>query len=283
MNGSLMRDGFELPYVIEGSGIPLLIVGDIPYNQKTFSNQLRNYFQIMFVSQKAFNKAPGCLDRSAYELDALVDDVEAIRQQLAIDTLMILGHSANAYIALEYAKKYPSHTKGVVMVAIAPDLSKENQEYALQNWQSIADDKRKEALARSLEKTPDSVLAHLSPSDYFIADYVRKTPQIWYDYHFNPLHFLKESYFNRDVFSYVWGEVFASIDLTTNAQDFNIPIWVALGKFDGLVAPLQSWKKIVESFSNVKITVYEKSGHAPHYEESQRFDADLIGWAKQYW
>ena len=82
--------------------------------------------------------------------------------------------------------------------------------------------------------------------------------------------------------SYVFGEVFSKIDITENSKGFNLPIWVALGKYDGLVAPLASWNKALDSFSNIKITVYDKSGHTPQYEEAELFDSDLIHWVNKH-
>ncbi len=37
--------------------------------------------------------------------------------------MIVLGHSGNSYIALEYAKKYSRYVSHVVMVGIAPNLS----------------------------------------------------------------------------------------------------------------------------------------------------------------
>jgi len=282
MHGSIERDGFLLDYVIEGTGLPLLILGDNPYYQLTFSSKLRKRFQLIFAQHKGFSHAPNNVSRDVYELDALVEDMEAVRIELNIEKWILLGHSGNAYLVLEYAKKYPQHTLGVVMVGIAPDLSAASKIKANEYWESIACDNRKEALALSLQRTPDTALADLAPSDYFIADYIRKTPQIWYDYHFDPMPFFHASYFNTDMFAYVWGKLFAEIDITENSENIKAPIWVALGKYDGLVAPRSSWDSVLKSFPTMQIAVYEKSGHTPQYEEAEKFDSDLIKWVDDH-
>ena len=246
-----------------------------------FHKNLRKHFQIIFAKHKGFVPPPANTDQSDYAIDVIVDDFEAIRQTLNIDKWIVLGHSGNAYFALEYAKKYPQHTSGVVMAGIAPDLSLENTAYAMEHWESIASEERKQALAESLKQTPDESLANLAPTDYFIADYVRKTPRIWYDYNFNALPLFAESYFNIDMINYVWGELFAKIDLAENANHFNLPIWVALGKYDSLVAPLDSWKALQKCFPTMQITVFNESGHTPQYEEAEKFDHDLITWVQQ--
>ena len=93
MNGSIIRDGFELPYIIEGTGLPLLIIGDTPYYQRVFSQSLRMNFQMIFAINKGFIKPvdeANHANHSVYELQALVEDIEALRQQLGIDKFFVL-------------------------------------------------------------------------------------------------------------------------------------------------------------------------------------------------
>jgi proline iminopeptidase len=33
-----------------------------------------------------------------------------------------------------------------------------------------------------------------------------------------------------------------------------------------------------EHFKDMTVRVFEKSGHAPHFEESELFDKELLGW-----
>lgn len=50
------------------------------------------------------------------DIDTLVEDVEAIREFLGVDTIVPLGHGFGALVALEYARRYPLHTARVVVV-----------------------------------------------------------------------------------------------------------------------------------------------------------------------
>ncbi|GAB2830220.1 alpha/beta fold hydrolase [Lentzea nigeriaca] len=55
-----------------------------------------------------------------YRADRQVDDVEALRQQLGLDAMRLLGHSAGATLALLYATRHPNRVKELVLVAPSP-------------------------------------------------------------------------------------------------------------------------------------------------------------------
>jgi proline iminopeptidase len=275
---SIQRGLFHLRYCTEGTGPVLFIVGDSHYYQRVFSSNLRQHFKIIFMDHRGFADSPGVLDSSEYELDVIIDDMEALRQALNIDKMFVLGHSGHAYMALEYAKKFEKHVIGVVMMGIAPDLSAKSTAEADAYWDALADDDRKAALVKNYEQTTDDDLEKMSYSDRFIADYVRKTPKIWYDYTFDSAPLFSQSTFNEQMITYVWGTVFQNIDITKNTEHFNLPVWVAIGKYDGLVAPLESWDSVRGAFNDMTITIFEKSGHTPQFEEPELFDHDLIAW-----
>ncbi len=44
------------------------------------------------------------------------------------------------------------------------------------------------------------------------------------------------------------------------------------------MAPYAAWDPYRESFKDLTVRVFEKSGHTPQWEESDLFDAELLGW-----
>lgn len=278
--GVIKRSVFDLRYYVEGSGTPLFIVGDAHYYLKVFSLQLREHFQMVFMDHRGFADSPGTVDLSEFELEHILDDMDALRARLGIEKMFVLGHSGHAYMALEYAKKYAHHCHGAIMVGIAPNLSAQSSALAESSWQALADEQRKAALVTWKQKFPQAELEKLNRSDRFIAEYLSNTPKIWYDYEFDAAPLFKDSTFNLDMIEYVWGDIFANIDITKGADNLTVPVWVALGRYDGLVAPTNVWEPVQKAFKNMQITIYEKSGHTPQYEQAELFDADLIAWCR---
>src|SRR5262245_4804070 len=120
--GMVTAGPFRLPYVIEGQGRPAIVIGSARYYQRAFSRDLRRHLRVTFMDHRGFAPSPGPVDLSEFTLEKLVDDVETLRQQLGLERVVVIGHSGHAYMALEYAKKYPGNTSHVVMIGIAPDL-----------------------------------------------------------------------------------------------------------------------------------------------------------------
>jgi pimeloyl-ACP methyl ester carboxylesterase len=111
-NGTVKVDGCELTYVREGTGPSMIVIGSASYYQKTFSHRLRQHVDLIFADARhvvpSYAPTSDALQRLA--LDTFADDVEAVRQHVGVDRIVVLGHSIHAQIALAYARKYAHHT-----------------------------------------------------------------------------------------------------------------------------------------------------------------------------
>ena len=280
-SGSLIRDDFELRYLIQGHGRSVLVMGSAVYYPRTFSEALREKLALVFVDHRGFALAPDFVEPSSCELDTILDDFEAIRLQLSLGTVVALGHSGHAYMALEYAKRYPEHVSHVVMVGAAPDLSPVSMAWAEREWQESADPDRKAAFEENMKRWPDECLAPLSPAEAFVRVYVRNGPRAWFDAKFDATELWKDVTPNEVLFR-VWGETFARIDIREGLASLTTPVLVMLGRYDRIVAPPSSWDAYRDSFHDLTIRVFEKSGHTPQIEEAGRFDFELTAWLEEH-
>jgi proline iminopeptidase len=80
------------------------------------------------------------------------------------------------------------------------------------------------------------------------------------------------------VFGHLWGEAFRDIDIAQGLEHLAVPVFLALGRYDYLVAPYATWAPYRERFEDLTVRVFEKSGHTPQFEESALFDAELLQW-----
>ncbi|MDK1488903.1 alpha/beta hydrolase [Sinorhizobium sp. 7-81] len=81
---------------------------------------------------------------------------------------------------------------------------------------------------------------------------------------------------NNLVIDHLWGEVFRDIDIRQGLDRLKMPIMLALGRFDFLVAPASTWDEYRADVSDLTIRLFEKSGHTPQLEESAAFDDALL-------
>lgn len=276
--GTLTVDGFELSYRDEGTGQAAIVIGSAVYYPRTFSQYLREHLRLIFMDHRGFGKATAPYTDSSFELDVLIEDVEALRKHLGLDKVMIIGHSGHAYLALEYAKKYPQHVSHVVLLAISPESTPASFEAADQYLADSVDPARKAALAESLSHLEADMQA--DPAHGFIHYSLRSGPRIWYDYTFDARYLWQGVETNQAMFDYVWGHLFRKLDITSGLEAFNLPVFVGLGRYD-FWNPPHLWNAVRGKFHDIRIRVFEKSGHTPQLEQPDDFDRELLAWMQE--
>jgi proline iminopeptidase len=280
--GSIEAGRFHLRYRIEGTGTPAIVIGSSIYYPRVFSENLRKHLRLVFLDHRGFAPSPGPVENAEFDLDKLIEDVERARRELELESVVVIGHSGHAFMALEYAKKYPDNVSHVVMIGIAPDFGTASDELMERYWHDSVSPERKAVLEENQRRLPDEKLAGLSPGEQFIKRYVRDGPRTWYDPRFDALPLWEGVELNMDMINYVWGTVFRDIDVTKGLDTFDRPVFLALGRYDFLVAPPSSWTPIRSKFRNLTVRVFERSGHTPQYEEAALFDEELLRWLSRY-
>lgn len=280
VTGSVQSGSFQLPYIVEGTGRPAIVVGSSKYYQRVFSQNLRQHLRLVFMDHRGFAPSPGPMDTTAFALDTLIADVERVRQDLNLGRVVVIGHSGHAFMALEYAKKYPESISHVVMIGIAPDLSPASTAARDEYWQTFASAERKAVQDENMRRLSDEQIAQLPVSDgrKFIATYIRNGPQAWFDPRFDSTPFWEGVDVDMGMFNYVWGRVFRDIDITEGLDGLTLPVFLALGRYDFLVAPPSSWDNLRARFPDLTLQIFEQSGHTPQYEEAALFDGELVRW-----
>lgn len=274
--GHVYSSGFKLQYIVEGNGVPTIVVGSSLYYSRTFSSNLRNSFKLVFVDHRGFSPPYDCKDKSLFQLETLIDDIELVRKELGFEQVIIIGHSGHAFMALEYAKKYPGNVSHVVMMCVGPNYSPEGHGAAERYLNDSVCSERKAVLAENLKRLPQEIAA--APEKAFITYCLLMGPKSWFDYNYDATKLWEGVEVNMAMFDYVWGEVFRDIDITENLDKLLSPVLLVLGRYDYLVPPPHMWELVRDKFSNLTIRIFEKSSHAPHFEEPELFEQELNQW-----
>jgi len=276
-SGTVASGPFHLDYRIEGNGRPAIVIGFPTYYRRIFGDGLGSHFRLIYVDHRGSAPSPGPVSVAEFGLDKISGDIELVRSELDLGPVVIIGHSGHALLALEYAKMYPGSVSHVVMIGIAPDLSDESSALADSYWEESASAARKAALERNWADVPEDE-PETYPGESFIRSYVRNGPMAWYDYEFDSTPLWEGVEVNMAMFNHVWGKLLAELDVSAGLADLKRPVFLALGKYDYLVAPPASWDPVKPAFKDLTIKIYEKSGHTPQFEEAALFNADLLEW-----
>ncbi|MCG7392354.1 alpha/beta hydrolase [Microvirga sp. ACRRW] len=276
MRGTLSSGGFELAYSVEGHGMPAIVIGSAVYYARVFSKGLRQSLQLIFMDHRGFAKSSRDMKPEDYTLDVVLDDIDLVRRHLGHEKVIVIGHSGHGYMALEYAKRYPSHVSHVVMIGTGPSHSAAHQEASERYWQESVCPERKAKLASDLALLPGEIEA--APDKRFITFCIRLGAKSWYDHTYDATLLWEGVHVNMPVFDHLWGETFRDLDVQKGLDKLDIPVFLALGRYDYLVAPYATWDAYRGSFRDLTVRVFEKSGHTPQLEESELFDAELLEW-----
>jgi proline iminopeptidase len=276
MRGVIRSGPFELAYSVDGEGTPALVIGSAVYYPRAFSQCLRQSLKLIFADHRGFAHPVGDIAASDYTLDVVLADIDLVRRQLGLEKIIVIGHSGHGYMALEYAKRYPQHVSHAVMIATGPSHSAAHNAVTEQYWQESVCPERKAKLEADLALLPAEVEA--APEKRFVTFCVRMGARSWYDHAFDAAPLWEGVRVNMPVFDHLWGEAFRDIDIAQGLDQFDAPVFLGLGRYDYLVAPYATWAPYRDSFKDLTVRVFERSGHTPQLEESELFDAELLKW-----
>ena len=202
-----------------------------------------------------------------YHLDKMVQDIEELRQHLKLEKIFLLAHSFGGIIAVNYAKKYPQHTKGLILANVTLHfLNDESVKEQIEYGNSLL-----QAKNRVVPK--DSLSSELSK----ISSALRKK-RIGYKFLTEDIETIKESDkidslhpriidFGMAVISKPkdFPEYYA--DYAPITKDIKVPVLVITGKKDKAVGT-QHYKTF--RFPNQKVVVID-GGHLLYYEKNKEF------------
>lgn len=113
-------DGTRLAYHQTGDGRPLICLPGGPMQVSSYLGDLGGLSgdrSLVRLDLRGTGASAVPTDSASYRCDRQVEDVEALRGQLGLDRIDLLGHSAGTNLAVGYAARYPDRTDRLVLVA----------------------------------------------------------------------------------------------------------------------------------------------------------------------
>jgi proline iminopeptidase len=117
-------NGVELYFEVAGpkdAAQTLIYLHGLGYNSYSFREIMGEHlgaYRVVYLDQRGCGRsAPLEADPELFTVDALVDDLEALRAHLNLRSFTPIGHAFGAVIALEYTRRFPRHVSSVVAVS----------------------------------------------------------------------------------------------------------------------------------------------------------------------
>ena len=195
-------NGADLFYTTRGSGVPCImpcILGTSVYERLTPS-PLTDHFQFVYVDMRGAGQSTG--DPADLTFDLLANDLDAVRADLGLPRVAVLGYSIMGAAALEYGRRCPETVSHVIMAGTPPtgDL----QAMVKASTAFFAADGSEERKAILQEN-----MAGLSPGTPPTQAIFAQTPMRFFDPRFDAASLFAGSMFNPRVFEHFLGTLTA--------------------------------------------------------------------------
>lgn len=253
-----------------GGALPILAVNGGPGLSHVYMLQNDMWLRVarkrlvVFYDQRGTGASRKMRPGAPQTIAAQVEDLEAVRTQLALDRVTLVGDSYGGLLAMAYAAAHPEHVARLVLSDSAAPSEKSMVHLLPQVFPDI--EQEDAAQEKRLGETTDAA-ARASLRNHFRMIFYSPAKRDAYMAHMGDLGF-------EPAVSDAVSKATAGIDLTPKLAGFRFPTLVLSGRYDMNVAPLTAWN-IAHATPGAKLVFFEQSGHLPSYEEPERYQAVL--------
>lgn len=262
--------GAELFYSTRGNGPACLVlsgIGTRPYERQT-PPQLSDRLRLVYVDLRGSGRSTG--EPTDLTFEVLAADLEAIRVDLGVERIAVLGHSILGVLAIEYARCCPASVSHVIAVGTPPsgDMARLSAKSA-SFFEEDASEDRKRLLRDNLAKLPSGAS--------LLQTVFAQTPMRFFDARFDAAPLFVEAVPRPALGKHILGTLVPAWDVTDGASTLRVPIFIAHGRYD-YVVPYVLWEGIAAKLPGATMQIFEQSGHQPFFEEPDRFAAAVTDW-----
>jgi len=223
---------------------------------------LANVAQVFFIDLRSQGRSA----RAPIEtctVEQMAEDVEAVCDLLGLEPVVVLGHSAGGFVALEFALRHPHRVSRLVLCDTAATLA------------PLPDEKPPPGLAD--RGTPQAVAAagRLFGGD-FSEESIAAFSELVAPFYAGPDHedipgqLLALSELNGEVAADFFEHQAARYDLRAQLSHILAPALVVVGSWDWVCPPAQS-RVLAGGLPNAELVVIDGAGHFPFSEQPEEF------------
>jgi len=280
--GKINVDGYHIWYRCVGNnGIPLLTLHGGPGAGHDYLEPLERLTSnrpVIFYDQLGCGKSDQPDDRSLWQIERFVAEVDTVRQTLGLEQVHLLGQSWGGWLAIEYMLSHPQGIVSLVLASTSASIP-----------QFVAEAKRLiTELPREIYQTLERYEAR---GDYHHPDYEAAVLE-FYKRHVcrldpwpDPLLRTAANLNNNVVYETMNGPSEFIVngnlkdwDRTDRLGEIRVPTLITVGRYDELTPTCA--ETIHQGISNSQMVIFEKSSHMAHLEEEDSYlevVADFMG------
>ena len=275
-------DGRKLTYRKLGHG-PVLVChpGGPGFSADYFGDlaALWEQFALIMLNPRGTGGSDRPPDRRAYDIDHYVSDLEDLRRHLALERMLLLGHSHGGVVAMAYAAAYPGRVRRLVLSSTLARFGPDQERAMRAGMDKRANQPWAADAMAALEEEQGGRFA----SDDELSDLVFRELPLYFA-HFGPveagyLDTLRTDKVNADALKLFNDEIFPRFDLRGDLGKITAPTLVITGDEDFICGPVCA-QEICAGIAGSRTVVVGDAGHMVFVEQPQTFHdevADFLG------
>jgi len=283
--GLVDAHGVLIYYTIVGRGAPLMVVHGGPGASHDYFLPyllpLARSNKLIFIDERGSGRSEKLEDTSQYTVENMVEDVEAVRQALALGKINLLGHSYGGVLAQAYALKYQKNLSHLILGSTFPSTSAMNEVLAHEK-QSMPSPEREKL--ETFEKAglfdkgkiwekgryPNEYATLAWGDGYFPFLYQRRP-----DPNYDPV--AGNTTLSWDLYREMWGSHgefiidgnLKSVEYTDQLSSIRVPTLVICGDHDESDPSLS--RTMHEKIAGSKLVIVPQSGHMTFVDQPNLF------------
>ena len=203
-------------------------------------------------------------DRPPYTHEQWVADLDELTRHVGIDRFALLGHSYGGFVAQEYALRHQERLTHLVLIDTSPST--------VENEESIG-----RALAAELPGIEEGWLRKLFEGRVDSNEEMHEMWELLLPLYFEgpfdpslPKEMAARVYYHHETHNFAFSVNNPSYDVRARLGEIQVPTLVICGGNDW-ITPLSKSEQIAGGIPGSRLEVFDKSGHMPMLEESEKF------------
>jgi proline iminopeptidase len=278
--------GARLCFRDVGAGAPIVVLHGGPDFDHNYLlpelDRLASEFRLVYYDQRGRGRSARDVDAETVGIDSEMADLDALRRQLGLDAITLLGHSWGAVLALEYATRHPDRVSRLIVVNAAPAS---HADRLLFRERREATEASRLAKMRKVAATPGFIGGDIAAEvEYYRLHFgatLRKTELLEalmrrLRAHFTPSDILKARAIEGRLYAQTWER--RDYDLTRRLRSIDIPTLVVHGDRD--FVPLSCARRIAAAARRSRLIVLADCGHFAYLEHPAEIEAVIAAFMR---
>lgn len=198
-----------------------------------------------------------------------VADIDAIREHLGLETIVMAGGSYGGFLAMEYTLAHPERVQALVLRDTAANT----------DYDHLAVDRARSTDRVTIDEWTISRIGTGRFADNTEFERYWRGILPLYDHSYDPAATERKAQatsYHFATHNAAFGVNMPAYDLTGRLGEIHCPTLVVVGRHDWRT-PVQASEAIVAGIPGAELVVFEQSGHSPQLEEPEKFQAVVRG------